>query len=78
MLFELVLNKTYINDEVQYTAHPSDVLISDFINANIIVDLSDDNETTENNFLTEQTQILFDLFQSMENVPLNLRNQYTL
>lgn len=52
--------------------------IHHFIHAFKFVASGSLTQTVIDNFITEQTPLLFDEFQSMENVPLEIRQNYTL
>ncbi len=52
--------------------------ICHYIDSNKIVLTSELTQTIIDDFITEQTPLLFNKFQEMENVPLEIRQQYTL
>jgi len=67
-----------IDSECNVCLRPSDVEIADFIctyrtyadEASAIADIP--------SFITQMTPILFDQFKAMDNVPLEIRNQFEL
>ena len=52
--------------------------ICHYIDSNKIVLTSELTQTIIDDFISEQTPLLFEKFQEMENVPLEIRQQYTL
>jgi len=52
--------------------------ICHYIDSNKIVLTSEITQTIIDDFISEQTPLLFYKFQDMENVPLEIRQQYTL
>ena len=52
--------------------------ICHYIDSNKIVLTSELTQTIIDDFISEQTPLLFNKFQEMENVPLEIREQYTL
>jgi hypothetical protein len=57
---------------------PSSLEIRNYVGSGIIVNTDEITPTMINDFITEQTPLLFGVFQSMENIPLEIRNKYIL
>ena len=79
MMFELTA--TYITldtNECSVCLKPTSTEISDYIAT--YKSYADEATAISNvsSFISEQTPLLFTAFQSMENVPIEIRNNYTL
>lgn len=78
-LFELECITTELNfEQTQLLVKPIPMEICHFVDSRKVVLTADITPTMQSNFIAEQTSLLFDVFQSMENIPIDLRNNYTL
>jgi hypothetical protein len=65
-------------EQTQLLVKPIPMEICHFVDSHKIVLTSELTQTIIDNFISEQTPLLFNKFQDMENVPLEIRQQYTL
>jgi len=79
MIFTLECITDVLNaEETQLWVKPIPMEIRHYIDSHKIVLTSELTQTIIDNFISEQTPLLFNKFQEMENVPLEIRQQYTL
>lgn len=79
MLFQLQCLQEEVNlEQKQLIVKPNIMEICHYIDSNKIVLTSELTQTIIDDFISEQTPLLFEKFQEMENVPLEIREQYTL
>lgn len=57
---------------------PSSLEIANYVASYKVVNTNEITPTMINDFIAEQTPLLFGVFQSMENIPLEIRNKYNL
>jgi len=57
---------------------PLELEIRNYVGSCKIVNTIDITPTVINDFITEQRPLLFWVFQSMENIPIEIRNKYNL
>jgi len=57
---------------------PSSLEIRNYVGSGMIVNTNEITPTMINDFIAEQTPLLYEVFQSMENIPLEIRNKYNL
>jgi hypothetical protein len=65
-------------EQTQLLVKAIPIEICHFVDSHKIVLTSELNQSLIDNFISEQTPLLFNKFQEMENVPLEIREQYTL
>jgi len=65
-------------EQTQLTLRPNNEEICHFVQSYKIIDTIDLNQTIIDNFISEQTTLLFNKFQSLDNVPISIRESYTL
>lgn len=65
-------------EQTQLIVKPNIMEICHYVDCRKIVNTIDVNTTIINDFISEQTTLLFNRFQSMDNIPLDIRNNYYL
>lgn len=65
-------------EQTQLTLRPNNAEICHYVQSYKIVNTLELNQTIIDNFINEQTTLLFNKFQSLDNVPIDIRNNYTL
>lgn len=77
--FELTASY-FVEDDGEFNlcVYPSSDEIKDFIASYCIYENESIGMAEINNFIAEQTPLLFDTFQSMDNVPQEIREKYYL
>ena len=77
--FILISNIVIGSDlEANVCLRPSSVLIKDYIATYKVFESEAVAILETSSFITEQTPLLFYTFQQMENVPIEIRNQFEL
>lgn len=76
----ILIPTTVIEDDLEANVclRPSSVLIKDYIASYKIFENEAVAILETPSFITEQTPLLFYTFQQMENVPIEIRNQFEL
>jgi hypothetical protein len=76
----ILIPTTVIEDDLEANVclKPSNVLIEDYIATYKIYENEAIAIAETPSFITEQTPLLFYTFQQMENVPIEIRNQFEL
>ena len=72
------VQETLNNDQTQLLVKPIPMEICHYVQSEKIVLTSELTQTIIDDFIIEQTPLLFAKFQEMENVPIEIRQQYTL
>ncbi len=78
---KFILNSTYYIDEngfINLCLRPDDLEIKDLIASNFTLISKADIETQISDLKIEMTPIMFENFQEMENISLELRNSFEL
>lgn len=65
-------------EQTNLIVKPNDTEICHYVDSRKVVNTADITPTLISDFITEQTPLLFAVFQSMDNVSLEIRNNYTL
>ena len=65
-------------EQTNLLVKPSSLEIKNYVGSGMIVNTNEITPTIINNFIAEQTPLLFGVFQSMENIPSEIRNKYNL
>lgn len=65
-------------EQTQLIVKPNLMEICHYVDCRKVVNTSDVNATIISDFITEQTTLLYDKFQSMDNIPIDIRNNYYL
>lgn len=65
-------------EQTNLIVKPNVMEICHYVGSLKIVTTADITPTLISDFITEQTPLLFAVFQAMDNVPLEIRNNYTL
>jgi len=65
-------------EQTNLIVKPSSLEIRNYVGSGMIVNTNEITPIMINNFIAEQTPLLFGVFQSMENIPLEIRNKYNL
>jgi len=66
------------DNQINIRVYPSNTLISKYIASYSTISSKEDVQSYITNFITEMTPILFNDFQSMENVPSFIKEQFEL
>ena len=78
-LFQLECTQEVLNyDQTQLLVKPNIMEICHFVDSRKVVNTADLTQSVIDDFIAEQTPLLFNAFQGMENVPTLTRNNYTL
>jgi hypothetical protein len=78
---QFILEVSYFTEEdleTSITFRPSDPEISDYLATSIIYKTYSEAVAAKDELLTVLTPRLFEIFQQMENIPLEIRNGYYL
>lgn len=65
-------------EQSQLIVKPTISEISNYVDSRKVINTIDITPTVISDFITEQTPLLFGVFQNMENIQLETRNNYTL
>ena len=65
-------------EQTNLIVKPSSLEIRNYVGSGMIVNTNEITSTMISDFIAEQTPLLFGVFQSMENIPLEIRNKYNL
>ena len=65
-------------EQTNLIVKPNDIEICHYVDSRKVVNTADITPTLISDLITEQTPLLFAVFQAMDNVPLEIRNNYTL
>lgn len=65
-------------EQTNLIVKPDTMEICHYVDSRKVVNTADITPTLISDFITEQTSLLFAVFQDMDNVPLDIRNNYTL
>jgi hypothetical protein len=77
--FILIADKILLNDfQIQVNLKPSSELINNFIAAGRCYPHTEATDIAINDFIIEMTPLLFEQFQQMDNVPVEIREQFEL
>ena len=65
-------------EQTNLIVKPNVMEICQYVDSRKVVNTADITPTLISDFITEQTPLLFAVFQAIDNVPLEIRNNYTL
>lgn len=79
VLFELECIQEELNyEQTQLLVKPNTMEICHYVDSREVVNTIDITPTLINDFIAQQTPLLFNVFQNMDNIPLDIRNKYSL
>lgn len=65
-------------EQTNLIVKPNVMEICHYVDSRKVVNTADITPALISDFITDQTPLLFAVFQAMDNVPLEIRNNYTL